>query len=377
MDKYRIVCEEANVQLKAAQYMEKEAPARFHSMLTSGYCNDIGINLRTLQEFRNAGVTESEIIDALFKYREQKENAVYPYFNESKEALRDIKAIRERVNVDLEDYGVDGITPEIIMTGDNYSFKMNLKESLDGNSLIPKVYKFYTSTGSFLNKPTLKTVEQLKKEVLDELEKYGYKIKKVSPEYEKITIAIDAVRHNGEDDSYEVLYTHKDFSLLLKDNGDIYEYIIEGHKIKVLQDEPLTVETLVEYCNSLMEVSLFTEEEKANIAFLIGQLVSLTITNINDDDKECLQYRLSLILDDIAKIIEIIIESEDTVFYKALMKIMNQGFRYHASSYFINKKIVTEIQTVFRCQNKLIDRKDKIFSIVLSAKEKIFRECDM
>ena len=177
MNKFRIVCEKANIGLRGAQKMEKENLPRFNYIQCAGYCDMLGLDLPALESYFNAGVTNKEIEQAIILYRLQKK---FPnlHSSNSEESDKEIATILDRVNMQLEEYEINGYSAYIV-NAENLEFELNFKDNANGSSIFKK-YSIFYDNNCFLDKPSIKTVTYLTNEILESLKSSGYKIRNVN-----------------------------------------------------------------------------------------------------------------------------------------------------------------------------------------------------
>lgn len=178
MNKFKLVCEMADIKFKAAQRMEKVTPLRFNALRIAGYCNRLGLNLQTLESFFNAGVTSEEIEEAIFLYRQKNTCKANNFHMKDSENSKLISTILLRVDRELAEYKINNIPPFII-NFETSTFELNFFHCSDDSNTSKKYSVFY-DVKSIFHKPIVKTVSSLKNEILESLITAGYQVKKVS-----------------------------------------------------------------------------------------------------------------------------------------------------------------------------------------------------
>ncbi|WP_457750296.1 hypothetical protein [Sulfurimonas sp.] len=389
MDKYRIVCEEANIQLRGAQKMERENPSKFYSMLLAGYCNKIGFDSYELESYFNAGVTKDEIKEAIFKLRQQKEDPYRLSFDDGADASREVVAVNQRVNMELESYTIDGVHP-LIIDIESPIFELNIKEPHPHNKKLSKKYStFYdedVSAGVSFNRKSLKTVSFLKNEILKSLEQSGYSIKKTPIVYEKITIDMK-IEYDIKKDCFRTCMEHGDFYLTIEDSGDIWEYKLGDNIINIKTEESPSFYYIFELCKQFFDSPYLEKEERDALSCLSQEIYRYHKNNLFKEcsdveyAKEIEEETVHEILGLLSYFAEEIVKSEEPMFFNAIEDLLDQGFERHMSSYVDIDKIkdtrgifkATRQMQVLQKTQKRRYRKQEMLALITEAIEEFRR----
>ena len=330
MDNYRVVSEEANIQIRAARNMEKENPSRFASMLLAGYCRKIRIDISELKSYFDAGVTTCEIRDAVFKYRES-QKIYYPLSDMEQVAPLSIKATNERVNMELEEYEIDGITPNIIDVTSAY-VKLNIQEphkDLVGEVKSYNVFNNAHGVGSIFNKETVKTVTTLKDEIISGLVASGYGAKKVPIKYVQVKFDMN-IKVDGQNNLYSLELGDDEFSITLDDDKEIAICRIGNESIDSYAGEKITILIIKSLAEKISIFNLLELEESISIDYLIRNLEEYCCFLADEGkDLEYEQEELYYLYDCLADIVEAIIQGQRPMLYHAITKILSDGVKEH------------------------------------------------